>query len=249
MERVLVTPTDGSAPYFGSIEGAPEVAQHPVAGQHTRLVIAREDNGTKVYVWPGLDSQVDPAPLGQVEAASAPPSLAHLAPGPAATAPPPSDPTVTVVGSGVPSAPMPQRQGTAPPVGSTFAGAPLPSVGPLPLTASSAAPPPFAPPAPTRFLVQLKKGSPSIFHTRSDCARVPNGSTTLPVDDGMIEFFSLTICQVCQRRESQVSWQEAIAEAVAEAPDGGEADAVVAKLKSLGFKVSPETVDRPRSAT
>lgn len=257
--RVQVT--QGGETYLGTIENPPEVATHPTAGQSTRLIVTRDDNGTKVYAWPNVDAEVvelAEAPVQPVVATqphgtpvTGGADLSHLAPPPGgAVAALPAPEGVQIVGS-APSAPAIERVGSAPPVGSTFGGAPMPAVPAAVAAAQAPIAAPVEPAPPTRFMVKLRKGSPRVFHTRPECPRVSGAEETLPVDDDVIAFFDLDLCQVCQRRESQISWEEAIADAILQAQaEGGSAESyaavVAAHLKGLGFKVSPDTVDRPK---
>ena len=77
----------------------------------------------------------------------------------------------------------------------------------------------------------------------------------LEVDDDKIEFFELEVCASCQRRDSQISWREAIEEAVNALPGSATpgmvmapadviAEAAVAALQSNGFRVTPDVVER-----
>lgn len=245
--RVQVT--QGGETFLGVVETT-EQAQHPTAGLTTRLTVHREDNGVKVYAWPGVDSNITEAPATEPSLAPEA-SLAHLAP-PADGTPSPAvaGEPVQYVGSGQAQAPAPVvRQGSAPPVGSSIGGVPTPMV-PAAMAAAAVAPSLPSVPVDNRFMVQPKKGSPQTYHTRDGCPRVPVGSRTMSVTDETIEFFALDHCQVCKRRESQISWEEAVVEAIEEAgtkPGAtaiSYADAVVKALGELGFRVSPDTVDR-----
>lgn len=166
----------------------------------------------------------------------------------------PSDPTVQVVGSTPAATPEPvARTGSAPPVGSSF-GTPVGMPPAAAAAAATVAPVPalVAEPVETRFMVQAKRGAPVSYHTRATCARVPSGSKTLPVNDDQIEFFGLSPCQVCEKRDAQISWREVVLEVVstpvpvAEAMPEKLTDRIVKALTDHGFRVTPEVVDRPK---
>lgn len=277
MTRVAVVRGDQS--FTGEVTASDKI-NNPAGGLQDRLTVKRDDTGTLEYVLPETADQVtqidvpQPVPVapGLPAVPGAPPvvpGLEHLAP---SLAPPPgavpSDPSVSVVGS-MPAMPTPGSapvvgpavgggMGHAPPVGSSIGGVPMaPPVG-VQAPVLPTGPAPLGPgirPKPERFMVQPKKGKPTVFHTRQDCSKVPADAKQLEVDDDKIEFFELEVCASCQRRDSQISWREAIEEAVNALPGSATpgmvmapadviAEAAVAALQSNGFRVTPDVVER-----
>lgn len=216
------------------------------------------------------------AQVTQVTAPATAPGLAHLAPTPGVAVtggppPPPAwieathaiggpDPTpVAMHLPGAPGADAPiSFRNSAPPPGSSRGGSQLVEPLPAPVDAGAAYIPPPAPmpaapppraarPRPERFMVMPKSGKPKVFHTREDCGRVSPEAKRLPVDEEAIEFWELVLCQPCQRRDEQMSFPEAMVDALAEygivLPQAISGQ-VFDKLKGYGFNVTPQAVDR-----
>ncbi len=204
-------------------------------GEMIRLTVLRHDNGVKAYVFPERQgtvvSQMQEAPTeGEM-------ALSHLAP-----------PHVQPEPFAHPGQPEPERLGSPPPVGASVAGVPI-AAPDIPIEVPEADRAVIAGmESPYRFMVKPTRGRPNVFHTRDGCPRVPSEADTMGVDEQAIDFFNLKICQVCERRDSQISWQEVLEETISAGINTfsahGLTEAVISALEGRGFTVSPEVVDR-----
>lgn len=229
--RVRVT-QDGEV-FDGRIEGPAEIATQPNGAQGRRVVVLRDDNGSKVFGWLGVDT----VEINGYTEGSGDDSLSHLAPELGGNEFSFRDQMKDRRIDSIPFESHRDLSLETPQANSFDDTAPVAGGEPeLPLS-----------PVDPRYMVKLRKGPPTVYHSRPECPRAADADNKLPVSDDLIEFFGLGLCQVCQKRESQVSWQEAIEDAlrsVGVANSGGVATSVISMLDSLGFKVSPSTVDR-----
>jgi hypothetical protein len=244
VQRITVTRFSDGAAYTGTVESS-DKTPGPDGAPVDRLVVVRDDNGTKEFVLPGITAHVVHSEA--VEQPAVAPGLEHLAPPPGAPTPPPG---VQVVGAqSVPAVGPSERLGSAPPAGSSVAGVPIPPVSLTAVREQTLVPlvPPEPEPEPERrFMVQSKSGRTTVYHTVPDCPRASGDQPTLPVDDRAIEFFDLALCTSCAKLADQVSWREVMEQILS---NGGADPRLVSKVvyefEKLGFSVRPNRVERP----
>jgi hypothetical protein len=121
---------------------------------------------------------------------------------------------------------------------------------------------PLEPELPRAFITK-REGAKFVnktYHLSPDCRHSKHGEPgqeVMLLDEATIEFMGLDLCDFCARRANRISAPEAAADAVKaswarQAASGGGVSAsalatdVIAFLDALGFKISPELVDRPQ---
>lgn len=249
MSTTVVVTDDSGATWQGVVEKVESYQGQP------RWTVVRE-GGSKHFVYPNSGSVrvLDP---GEAITHQASAGLSHLAPTPGASAPPPPPPLPEEAAVQAPSV---APSFGAPPVGMTRGGGSVDVQQPAvvtsaPVTSAPAvsmqlhpvqavAPTQAAHPSHgTRFMVQTKTGRAKQFHTHKDCNRITDKSArTLDVDDEAIAFFDLSVCALCDKRDRQITFAEALAEQTS--MDSTEAKMVHEALVRRGFSITPEAVDR-----
>lgn len=96
------------------------------------------------------------------------------------------------------------------------------------------------------------------YHTDPHCGHA-GGDEVLPLDASTLEFLDLTLCKFCEKRQNRLAPAEVIADAIrgswdrqhrvtGQASPAKLADDILEALRESGFRVSPESVDRPDSS-